>query len=221
MTRVRRWALPALVAAVLLPGRASAQPRDPRLEIGAGVLYLGGQQLDDRDANLTRNQIGGEPFTLFQSDTRMEAAPGLEARVGWRLTRRFAVEGGVMMARPRLSARIRSDVEGIPDATLEEDLSLYIFDGAVVFQLGGTSGGRVVPFVRAGAGYVRELHEDNILVETGQAYHGGGGAYLWFGQRRRTGLRLDARLIVLDGGVDLGKGTRTLGTGGASIVFSF
>jgi hypothetical protein len=76
--------------------------------------------------------------------------------------------------------------------------------------------------LRAGAGYLRELHEENVLVETGQAYHVGGGATVWFGQRpQRAGLRLDARLYVLDGGIDLGTSTRTMATGGASMVFTF
>lgn len=220
MSRFSR-ALLLAAAGAILPAGVSAQAPEPRFEVSGGAVYLGGQRLTDRDAHLTRNQIGGESFTLFQSDTRIDAAPGFEARAAWRVTRAVAIEGGVLTARPRLSARLQSDVEGIPDARLEENLSLYVLDGAVVFHLPPLGGGRVVPFVRAGAGYLRELHEDNVLVETGQAYHAGGGVSLWFSDRRRVGLRLDARVLVLDGGVDLGKGTRTLAAGGSSAVFSF
>jgi hypothetical protein len=207
----------------LLPAVVLAQTRAPRFEISGGALYLSGQNLADTDATLTRNQIGGEDFTLFQSDTRVDAAPGFEGRVGWHLSRTVVIEGGLLWSRPRLSARLASDVEGIPDVTLEEDLSLYVFDGAVAFHLpdAAFSGGQAVPFIRAGIGYVRQLHEDNVLVETGQAYHVGGGVSMWFGPRARTGLRLDARVIVLDGAIDLGKGRRTVGAGGAALVVKF
>jgi hypothetical protein len=217
----RAAALLVIAAAAMLPSRAFAQPAEPRLEVSGGALYLSGQQLADADANLTRNQVGGDSFTLFESDARVKAAAGIEGRVAWRVTRAMAIEGGVLYSRPQLSARIQSDVEGIPDATLDETLSRYIFDGAVVFHLPPLGGGRVVPFVRGGAGYLRELHEDNVLVETGQAYHAGGGVSIWFGARRRAGLRLDARVLVLDGGIDLGKGTRTIGAAGAAVVVGF
>jgi hypothetical protein len=219
MSSRERW-LTLSAVLMLLPAVAPAQTFGPRFEMSGGILYVRGQDLADPDANLTRNQVGGEPYTLFESESRLESAPALEARVGWRLTRRMTIEGGVLASRPRLTASVRSDVEGAPDATLEEDLSMYIFDGAVAFQVAEPRG-RVVPFVRGGIGYLRELHEENALVETGLAYHAGGGVNLWFGERRRTGLRLDARLLFLDGGVDLGKDTRTLAAGGASIVFSF
>jgi hypothetical protein len=211
------------VCCLLLPASVLAQPRQPRYEISGGALFLSGQDLSAQDATLTRNQIGGERFTLFQSDTRVDAAPGLEGRIGWHLTRSIAVEGGVLWARPRLTARLASDVENIPDVTLEEDLSLYVIDGALAihFPDAAFGGTRAVPFVRAGVGYVRQLHEDNVLVETGQAYHAGGGVSFWFGTRARTGLRVDARLIVLDGGIDLGRGTRTIGAGGAALVVRF
>jgi hypothetical protein len=218
MNRARIVLLLSVLA--LLPRAAAAQTAAPRLEVSGGILYLTAQELGEQNADLTRNQIGGEPFTLFQSETRIGAAPGFEARIGWRLTRAFAVEGGVLLSRPQLTARLSSDVEGIPDVTVEEDLALYIFDGAVSVHF-GPAGGAVVPFVRGGVGYVRELHEGNALLETGLAYHAGGGATFWFGDRRRAGVRIDARLIVLDGGADLGNGARTVGAGGAAFVVAF
>jgi hypothetical protein len=98
-----------------------------------------------------------------------------------------------------------------------------VFDGAVVAHLGGLAfaGGRGVPFLRAGAGYLRELYEDNVLVETGRAYHAGGGLTLWFGDGRRIALRADGRVYVFDGGADLETGTRVAPAGGASLVVAF
>jgi len=199
---------------------AAGQTRAPRLEISAGALFAGGYDLAGPDANITGNQTGGSDYTLFRSSTRVDAAGALEARAGWRLSRRFVVEGGVFASRPRLSARLTSDVEGIPDTTIAEDLSLYIFDAAILVNF-GTRTGRAVPFVRAGVGYLRELHEDNVLVETGLAYHVGGGATFWLGRRGRTGVRVDARVYVLRDGIDLDNGSRTVPAAGAAFVFAF
>ncbi len=52
-------------------------------------------------------------------------------------------------------------------------------------------GARGAPFLSGGAGYLRALHEDRILVDTGALWFAGGGVDL-FGS---TGLRLDARAL--------------------------
>jgi hypothetical protein len=200
---------------------ASAQPRDPRLEVSAGGLFAGGYDLVSSSADLVTNQAGGGAYTVFDADTRAESAPAFEARAGWRLTERFTLEGGALVGRPRLASRLSSDVEGAPDATIYEDVSQYIIDAAVTAALGSLGGGRVTPFVRVGAGYLRELHEDNMLVETGQAYHAGGGLTAWFGASRRLGVRFDGRIYLLQGGIDLGTSSRTMAAGGGALVFAF
>jgi hypothetical protein len=210
-----------LVAAPV--GAQPRPPRPPRLEVSVGGLLAGGYDLTDVNATLTRNQPGGGRFTLFESETRMDGGPGLEARVGWRFTRAITVEGGMMMLRRGLSSRLTGDVEGARDLTADERLSTYLIDGAVLARLQGLTfaAGRGQPFLRAGLGYLRELHEGNTLVETGLAYHVGGGMTLWFGNRQRVALRTDGRLYVLDGGADLGTGTRLAPAGGAALVFIF
>jgi hypothetical protein len=194
---------------------------EPRFEVSAGALFAGGNDLGNLSADLVENQTGGGAYPLFETDTRLGAAPAIEGRFGWRLTPRFTVEGGAFMSRPELSSRLTSDVEGAPDATVAEDLSLYIFDAAVIVAFGPPASS-VTPFARAGVGYVRQLHEDNVLVETGVAYHVGGGATFWLGQRvRRMGVRVDARVLLLQGDVDLGNSGRTVPAGGAAFVFAF
>ncbi len=42
-----------------------------------------------------------------------------------------------------------------------------------------------------GAGYLRELHEENAFVEEGVEYHAGGGIKWWFGQSGRIGIRAE------------------------------
>ena len=65
--------------------------------------------------------------------------------------------------------------------------SQYVFDGALVWHITGArfAGGSAVPFLYGGAGYLRELHEENAFVEEGVEYHAGGGIKWWFGQSGR------------------------------------
>ncbi len=224
----RAWVRPlqaAIAAAVVLPaapGAALAQPAGPRLEVSAGALFVGGYSLASTDANLVANQAGGPAYTFFKSDTKVDGALGVELRAGVRLSPMFTVEGGVLTTRPRMTTRLSGDVENAPDTTASEDLSVYIIDAALVANVGSGQDSRVRPFVRVGAGYVRELHNDNLLVETGTAYHAGGGVTVWLSQnKRRFGVRADARVYVINGGINFDSGNRTSGAGGAALVFAF
>ena len=225
MTRAwRPWSTALLfaLAVLLAPSDVFAQPRPrpTRFEVSAGGLFVGGYSLGSRNADLITNQTGGGPYTLFKSDTNVDGSFGFDARAGVRLSRMFTVEGGLLASQPRMTTRLTSDVESAPQTTAREDLSLYIIDGAVAAQFG--SNPRIRPFVRAGAGYVRELHADNSMVETGTAFHVGGGVTMWFGAgRRRFGARADARVYIVQDGISFGDGNRTLGAGGAAVVFAF
>lgn len=219
--RIRRIA--AFSIALLIGSATSllAQARSPQFEISAGGLFVGGFSAGERAADITANQTSGPLYTLFKSQTRVDSAPGIEARLGFRLSRLLTMEGGVFTARPKLSTRLTADIEGAPDATVTEDLSVYIIDAAVLASFGAGSTSRAVPFVRAGAGYVRELHQDNALVETGWAFHAGGGVTFWMNPRQTVGIRADARVYFVNGGIDLDGASRTQGAGGAAVVFAF
>lgn len=214
---------PALVCGIALTvsAQGARKPREPRIEISGGVLFVGGYSGGEKSADITANQTGGGPYTLFKSRSRIDSAPAIEARLGWRLSRVFTIEGGVFTARPQLTTRLTADVENAVDTTASEDLSVYIIDAAVLVNFVSKPEARVVPFARAGAGYVRELHEDNALVKTGSGFHAGGGVTIWFNGRQTVGVRGDARVYVINGGIDLDGGTRTQGAGGGSIVVAF
>jgi hypothetical protein len=113
------------------------------------------------------------------------------------------------------------DAENAPDTTIEETLSQYVFDGSVVWNFGG-AGRRLVPFVYGGAGYLRELHQEDALVEEGVEYHAGGGVKWWLGEGgRRFGLRGDVGVSIRDGGFDFGEGLRTVPVVGVSLIYTF
>ena len=83
------------------------------------------------------------------------------------------------------------------------------------------AGGSAVPFVYGGAGYLRELHEENALVEEGVEYHAGGGLKWWFGQSGRFGIRGEGGISIRDGGFDFKDGQRMVPVVGASVIYSF
>jgi hypothetical protein len=216
-----------LVSAVVAPATAqsadAAASRPGRWEVSGGGVLVGGYGLGTSAAELTPNS-GSTPFTQFSTDNRVRPAVGLQARVGVVVTPALAVEGGLRLTRPVYEVRVSSDAEGAPDTTLEETLSQYAFDGSVVwhFTRATFGGGRAVPFVSGGAAYLRELHEDDALVEDGLEYHAGGGLKWWFGQgRRRVGVRGEVGISIRDGGFDFTDGRRVVPVVSGSVVYRF
>ena len=230
----RRWL--AGVAAVLIvagwPRQAGAQvwlgsdaPRRGSIEISGGVVWFGGFDLGARNAEETRNiNTGSGPFALFAVDSRVAAAPGARLRAGVYLSSAISVEGGLQYGRPRLSSRLSGDAEQAPDLTAGETVTRYLVDGSLLFHLTplAFAGRRAMPFFGAGGCYVRELHDQNELVETGREYHAIAGMQVWFGQRSpRFGVRADVGASMRSGGTDFRSGRRTVPTAGVSIVYLF
>ncbi|MBI4262837.1 MAG: hypothetical protein HY657_00545 [Acidobacteria bacterium] len=202
----------------LVAGSAAAQTPDQRpvrrLEIEAGGGWLAGAGLGSQDANLTANSPVRQPFRLFTTDTRVAGAPALLVRAGFALNRRFGVEGSVTLSRPQLRTSVSGDVEEASALAIVERVDQYFFEGSVVFMLEEWGmGGRTVPFVAGGAGYLRQLHEGLTVVEQGHVYHVGGGLKHWLvardsGRIRALGLRADARLSLLVKGLSFDSGPR-------------
>jgi hypothetical protein len=192
--------------------------------VGGGVVFVGGYDLGERAAELTRNAgTAAGPFEQFTTSSRVTGVPGLQGRLGYYLTHDLVVEGGFRFSQPVLEMRLTGDAEDAQDETAEETLSQYVFDVSAVWHLSGLafSNGRGVPFVTAGAGYLRELHEGDELVETGTAFQVGGGFKYWFGDTRRIGMRGDVGVAIREGGIDFEESVRVLPTAGASVVFLF
>jgi Outer membrane protein beta-barrel domain len=199
-----------LIAAAGLEASAQARPRS--FELAAGAIWTTGSSFGRDEATETRNQTGGGSFPLFVASSEIGAGPGAEARLAFYLTPSVAIEAGGLFAFQQVSTRLTSDAENIPDTTAVEDLSEYIIDGAVAYHFRPL--GRVVPFIRGGVGYLRQLHEGQTLAETGTAYHAGGGVSYWLssggqGFFKGWGLRGDARVVIRDGGFSLDDENRT------------
>jgi hypothetical protein len=224
----------ALAAAVVLvvtaaPGVAQTVASQPahRVEVDAGGGLFGGTAFGDVDATLRTNAQAREPFRLFTAGTRVDRARSIHVRAGVDLSPRFGVEGGVTRSRPHMRTAITADAENAAALTTVQRIDQYVFDASLVLRFGGFgAGGRLVPFVSAGGGYLRQLHEGRTLIEHGQAYHAGGGVKYAFvarttGRLRSTGVRGDARLQVLRGGISLRDRPRSQAAISGSVFVAF
>ena len=228
-----RWRAPMAVLFLLAcwPADADAQiwigsdaPQRGSVEISGGVVVFGGFDMGSLDAEETRNiNTGTGSFTLFTADSRVGAAPGAQLRVGVYLSKAISIEAGLQYGRPKLSTTLTSDAEDAPDLTAEETTTRYLVDGSLVLHLTRLSfaGGRGVPFLSGGGGYLRELHDRNEFIETGREYHATAGLKLWFGRTPRVGLRVDAGASIRDGGSDFRSGRRTVPTASVSLAYLF
>jgi opacity protein-like surface antigen len=196
----------------------TATPCAAQVTIGGGLLWSAGHDTGVSTADLRSNATGTAvpPFTWFQADSRLGAAPGFEGRVGVDVTPSFTIEGGASYARPRLSFAISRDAESTSQEYEGASLHQYVFDGAVLWRLPMERSPRVRPFVVGGVGYLRQLHEERTLVESGQLYFAGGGARFWLRgsatSSRSLGLRTDVRVNIRRRGADFENAVRVYPT---------
>jgi hypothetical protein len=202
-----------LAAAHAQAQTASDRPQ-ARVEVEVGGGLLGGAALGSGDANILANNPTRQPFRIFSTDTRVGRAPAFHARAGVALTRRFGVEGGLVVGHPEVRTSVSADVESAPPLTVVERIDQYFFEASVVVMFEEWRVGRgTVPFAAAGGGYLRQLHEGLTVVEQGHLYHAGGGVKHFLvardgGRLRTAGVRADARVYFLAKGLSFGDGPR-------------
>jgi len=213
------------VLAALSVARAEAQTtssRDGRLQASVGAGWLGGSDFGEQPADL--RTASSNPYRLFESETRLGGTGLFEARVGFSLTKRFTVEGRAAIAKPELETTVSSDAEASGSFTAVEGIDQYIFDGGVLVHLEELQAFGLAPFAIGGFGYVRQLHEDQQLVETGHLFYVGGGVTRQLFSRRQGfiksgSIRADLRLNVLS--LELAEDSRLQGSVTGSLVLAF
>lgn len=230
--RLCRAALGLLAICAFAPRTASAQiyvphdvPRAGALELSGGVVWTAATDLGSVSAEETRNTgTGTGPFVLFTTDSKIGAAIGLQGKFGVYVARSVSIEGGVAVTRPDFDSKLSGDAESAPNLTASETLTRYVIDGSVVFHATSAAfgGGRGVPFFMAGAGYLRDAHQKNEVIETGHEFHFGGGLHYWFGEgNHRLGVRADVGVSIRTGGADANDKSRTLPMVAGSIAYLF
>lgn len=192
--------------------------RAHRFVLDGGVVWSGRYAIGDATAQLRSNAVGTTPppFTLFSASSAVGSVAQSSVRLGFALTPQLLIEGGASFGMPRVGIEISQDTEVGAQTLAGEQLKQYCFDGAVVWHLPVRLGSRARPFVIGGGGYLRQLHEERTLVETGQIYYGGVGARYWLrggaGTTRSFGLRTDLRANVRRGGIDFENKVRVFPT---------
>jgi hypothetical protein len=231
-TRSRAVFASALTLAAVVAAPASAQPAQPAApaagsgvwEVGGGAVFVGGYDLGASIAELTPNTGNTTPVTLFRTENSVRPVIGVQARLGYIVSSALVIEAGFRFARPVYEVEVTGDFESAADATIEERLSQYLFEGSAVWHFNGAAfaGGRAVPFVVGGAGYLRELHDEDAYVEDGYEYHAGAGVKWWFNDRRRGfGIRGEVGVSIRDGGFDFEDSRRWVPTAAGSLVYRF
>lgn len=205
---------------------AAAQPAPaPRVAVSVGPDWLGRVDLGGHDAVETGN--GSGPFTLFKTDSRLTGGVGVGGALAVRVTRALWIESTARYHAARLTTRVSADAEGAADLTVAETLQQIEAEVGGLWAPGATPFARRVQFYAVGgAGYVRQLHRGQTLVETGRAVYLGGGTVLRLPRRqggtfRAVGLRLEARATRMTDGVSLDARGHTAPAATASFFLQF
>ena len=221
--RARRLLAAAAVLCALASASAFAQTGDTpsvqahHVTVSGGLVWTSGYAIGDANATLRGNAVGptAPPFTLFRAQSSVDGSAGVDARVGFAITRTLTVEGGLSYQQPGITTELSGDAE-VAAATIDaEQLSQYIVDIGVLWEVPRLKlGARARPFVIGGGGYLRQLYDERTLVETGSVYYAGAGLRYWLrggdGLRRAFGLRGDARAVWRRGGVEFEGDVRTM-----------
>ena len=206
-----RWYLLVCVLVSAWAATPSAQSapafESKKVVVSAGLSAARGYGVGDRTADLRRSGTSTSPFTLFRAESGIEGAPGFDARLAYALSRAFSVEVAGTFTRPELGVHISADAEGAPVTDASEDIGQFTFEVSGLWHLPGrTMGTRARPYLIGGLGYLRQLHEDRYLVETGSVAYGGGGVHYWFRGRvrgqRAMGIRGEASVVVRNRGIE-------------------
>ena len=203
MTIQRTLSLALLL--LLMPAIVFAQTSRRRTELGGDLRWLTGIHFDDVNAGETG--FGGVTRTVFKSSTTFEQAACPEVKVIVGLTSAIDVEGGIAYGRTHLSTRITQDPEA-SNVTISESVSAYVLEAGVAVRLSRWRRDRSVPFVSAGAGYLRQIHDGQTLIDGGPGWYAGGGFRIPLGTDPARGLksaalRLELRATILGGGSTL------------------
>jgi len=190
---------------LVMPAIVCAQTAERRIELGGDLRWLAGIHFEDVNANETA--FGGITRTVFRSSTSFNQAACPEVKVIVGLTRALDVEGGLAYGRTHLTTRITQDPEA-SNVTISEQVSAYVLEAGVAAHLARWRGGRSVPFVSAGAGYLRQIHDGQTHIEDGPSWYVGGGVRIPLNDETARGLksaalRFELRATILAGGSTL------------------
>jgi hypothetical protein len=215
MTVLRTAFAALMLCAAAAPAFAQQGPglRPHHVDLGGGVVWSGGYDIGAATAALRGNAPGPSApvFNWFSTASRVSGVAAPEFHVGVALTRVLAIDGVVSYARPRVAIAIRGDAEAPAQELPGEQIEQYQIGAGLTWQP-LSLGRKAAPFVTGGGAYLRQLHEDRALAETGRIYYAGGGVRYWLrgghGASTAAGVRVDARLNLRKNGIDIENAMR-------------
>jgi hypothetical protein len=203
----------------------AADPQQTRFEAGLGAIWIGHQPLGTGSANETTSAGGSTP--LFSTSSDLASAAGIDGRIGVRVTGSLVAEVEASYAKPQLRVAISGDFEGAAAVTATETIQQVTIGGGLVWYLPSRRRApRFAPFAMAGGGYLRQVHDQATLIETGHFYQFGGGAtYLLVSSphvhTKGIGARIDVRALIRSKGVAFDGGSKTSPAVGVSAFVRF
>jgi hypothetical protein len=218
----------SLSAAVLQVTPAFAQSSAAssyRLEAGVGVIWIGSESIGARTATETTG--AGGTASLFTTSSELGGAAGFDGRIGVRLSRSLVAEAEASYLKPQLRIAISGDTEAAAAVTASETIQQFTVGGNVRWMLPGRRWSpRLAPFVLGGGGYMRQLHDQATLLETGHFYQFGAGVETLLKARRRfpgrgVGARADVRAVIRGKGIAFDGGSKASPAAGASVFVRF
>jgi hypothetical protein len=224
--RIVRLGVAASAVAIAPAAIAAAQsPPAGRLDISGGFRWTAGMFAGEQDA--TETAPNASRYRLFSTRSTLAPAPGLEGRVAVRVSRTVDAAFSAAFAKSDLKTSVTSDVEGFPDVEATESVSQVALEGAVLINVPSLAlSDRALPFVTAGGGLLRQLHQGRTLVETGAIYHVGAGLTYVLrpggaGLLKSSGVRFDARAVIRRNGVAFADGSHLSPAFGVSFFGRF
>jgi hypothetical protein len=220
-TRQRGASVASMALGVVLVTLIAVTPvraQEPRLEITASGGRWDGYALGTVGPSITGPQApAGSPVLVLNSDVSVTPGSAAELRIGWRIWRALYAEATGGLGRSTIEASIRDDIEHAPALTVSAGLTQITVEGGAVIEIARLPlpAGRLVVFAAGGGGYLRQVHDDRLLIETGTTAYGGGGVKWRTAAQRPTGLvqrlvlRGDVRLVTRTGGIDTSEARRS------------
>lgn len=188
--RRRRLAAAAgMLVIILTPRFACAQPHRGSIEVSVGFAWTAGYGLGSAPANETRNpSTGSGPLTLFQSESRVSAAPGVDIRAGVYLTSRLFAAAVFEATRPSLHTRLTADFEGASDIDADTSVLSHLLGGDIEFHV---TGGPWAFIATGGAGQFRDVPARGDVLTATEIHAGGGVRHALTHGRHPLGVRGD------------------------------
>ncbi len=125
------WAAVAAIWACAANAAAQSTTPEGRVEVGAGIEWLGQSNFGTSDA--TETTPGGGMSPLFSTSSTLKGAVGLQGHVGVRVSARLEAQAIGAVSQPTLSTTISNDIEASGQVTATDSVRQYVVGGGALW----------------------------------------------------------------------------------------